>query len=243
MINPFDNVTMHYLNQLPAKYESLNQTMGLLLENELLQGGVMMSFFWWVWFRKSDRKIKDQEYVISGIGAATGVVLVARLMAHLLPFRERPLFNPELHFVLPQEYMKYHLIYWSSFPSDHAVLYFCLATSVFLASRRLGVLAYCHALLIVCLPRVYFGIHFPTDILAGALLGIGAANLFGSDRIRAFFTRLPLQWLETSPNLFFPNFFLATFVIATDFEPLRTVAVFSLRMTKALSHTTGLISH
>ncbi len=61
-----------------------------------------------------------------------------------------------------------------SFPSGHATFFFALATALFLSHRRVGILYYGVAL-VVCFGRVASGVHFPVDILGGALLGIGIA--------------------------------------------------------------------
>ena len=63
-----------------------------------------------------------------------------------------------------------------SFPSGHAALAFALATSVFLVHRRWGILFFVLALA-VGLGRIAAGIHWPTDILAGAIIGIASAFL------------------------------------------------------------------
>lgn len=64
----------------------------------------------------------------------------------------------------------------SSFPSGHASLYFALATGVYLYNKKLGYI-YLASAGLMGFARVFVGIHWPLDILAGAGLGIGTAFL------------------------------------------------------------------
>jgi undecaprenyl-diphosphatase len=59
----------------------------------------------------------------------------------------------------------------ASFPSGHASFYFALSTIVFYYNKKAGILFYIASFLIV-IARVFVGIHWPSDILAGAVLGI-----------------------------------------------------------------------
>ena len=62
-----------------------------------------------------------------------------------------------------------------SFPSDHATLAFAIAVSLILSGERKWGTVALVAAVFVALGRVYVGVHFPLDILAGALLGTGSA--------------------------------------------------------------------
>ena len=59
----------------------------------------------------------------------------------------------------------------SSFPSGHASFYFALSTIVYYYHKKAGIFFYISSFFIV-LARVFVGVHWPSDILAGAILGI-----------------------------------------------------------------------
>jgi undecaprenyl-diphosphatase len=66
----------------------------------------------------------------------------------------------------------------ASFPSDHAAGGFALAVIVWQAHdrwlRRLGWLMLALGVLL-CFARVYSGVHYPGDVIAGAIVGSGVA--------------------------------------------------------------------
>jgi len=61
-----------------------------------------------------------------------------------------------------------------SFPSGHATLYFAFAFVVFHFNRRWGYWFIAGAA-VISIARVMAGVHYPTDIIAGALIGWSAA--------------------------------------------------------------------
>ncbi|MEA2191812.1 MAG: hypothetical protein QOI73_1933 [Solirubrobacteraceae bacterium] len=55
-------------------------------------------------------------------------------------------------------------------PSDHATAAFAIAVAILLAHRLGGLLALAAATVLAA-GRVFMGVHYPSDVLAGALLG------------------------------------------------------------------------
>lgn len=60
----------------------------------------------------------------------------------------------------------------ASFPSGHSAASFAASFSVYLYNRKYGVLLMILSSLIA-LSRLYFYVHFPSDVVCGILLGIG----------------------------------------------------------------------
>lgn len=63
-----------------------------------------------------------------------------------------------------------------SFPSGHTIFIFALATGVLFFNRKLAYFFYASGLL-VALARVAGGVHYPSDIVGGALLGIATTTI------------------------------------------------------------------
>jgi membrane-associated phospholipid phosphatase len=93
-----------------------------------------------------------------------------------------------------------------SMPSSHAANWFCL-TMVFLVYYRRTVRAMLPLALLVCFSRVYNGVHYPGDVLAGAVLGAGysAAVIWLCDALWQFLGPrwFPL-WKGQLPSLIHP---------------------------------------
>jgi undecaprenyl-diphosphatase len=233
-MNPFDTSVIHFLNQFAQRSRFFDYLNGVVSTNQLLTAAPIVAIFWWAWFRDRENR-ENRRIIISSIFLCTAAIFVARALAVTLPYRERPLRNPLLQFRLPFDENPSILIRWSSFPSDHAVFLFCLATSVFFLSRRVGSAVLCYVF-IICGSLVYLGIHYPTDILAGAVLGTSIACLTLIEPFRDFLSSKPMLWAERSPTSFYPCFYLITFLFGTMFDSLRTIAAAAWRATHGFIH-------
>jgi undecaprenyl-diphosphatase len=155
------------------------------------------------------------------VGAAFTALCVARLLAVVLPFRARPF---EIAGGDPTAAYR-ALERWSAFPSDHAALFFALATGIAVMSRRLGALALIHAVVVITLPRLYLGLHYPTDMLAGAAIGALCALAATRERVWRCCAPPILAWSEGRHAPWFGAVaFVVTFEIATLFDSVRSGA-------------------
>ena len=80
-----------------------------------------------------------------------------------------------------------------SFPSGHATASFAAAWALFrMAPKKVGVPALLLAILIA-FSRLYVGVHYPTDVLAGAVIGVLcgeiSARLFKKERASRLFEK------------------------------------------------------
>jgi undecaprenyl-diphosphatase len=96
-----------------------------------------------------------------------------------------------------------------------------------MVSKRLGALAIAYAALI-SLPRIYTGIHYPTDILVGALLGIGIAFLAKVSSLRNI-ASVALNYLGRRPAYLYCLLFMLTFETAEMFDSLRQIGVLGIK--------------
>src|SRR5436309_13637517 len=75
------------------------------------------------------------------------------------------------------------------FPSDHATAAFAIAVAVLLRHRPLGLVALVGATLLA-VGRVAIGVHYPSDVLAGAALGAASALVLWAPPLRRQLDRL-----------------------------------------------------
>jgi undecaprenyl-diphosphatase len=226
-MNPVDVAMTTFLNQFARHSQLFDSLMVLLETNELLKGGLFMTLLWWYWFRQDHERDRSRDYIVPTVLLACVAVLLTRGIVAFLPFRTRPLHTPALHFLLPFAMNPRTLLGWSSFPSDHAVLFFALATGLFCISRQTGRWAALYVAVVICWPRLYLGIHWLTDILAGALIGVAMGALVLLPGIRATINRPCEQLRHTAPGAFYAGLFLLTTETMMLFDGVRHILVFA----------------
>ncbi len=59
----------------------------------------------------------------------------------------------------------------ASFPSGHATVFFALATAIYLYNKKVGIVFFIAAV-IISIARVLAEVHYPVDVIVGAVIGI-----------------------------------------------------------------------
>ena len=216
-MNGFDTSIVSWLNNFAHHSRTFDSSMVFLAGHDLYKGGVFMALVWWAWFRRRPDGASRRDYLLSGLAAAIVAVALARILAHALPFRERPVRASGFDFTNPYTMSSKLLEDWSSFPSDHAVLFFSLVTTLFFVWKPLGYFGAVYAVIFIMFPRVYLGLHWPTDILVGAAIGVAMGWIGSLPRVRSLVSKPCLALLEAQPGLFYAAFFIFTYQTAILF--------------------------
>jgi|SRR5580704_12754266 undecaprenyl-diphosphatase len=230
-MNSFDYNILVYLNHFGSHSPILTKVIVGIYQDSL-KLGLFVALIWWAWFDESHRahfQEAREKIVASLIGGMLCVGLV-RIMVLVLPFRQRPMSTPSLGLTFPIAAEGWGN--WSSFPSDHAALFSLLTVCLFSISRRLGLVALVDTVFLICLPRIFVGVHYPTDLIAGALMGIAAGYWLTREQVRSFLSRPMLQWLHVHPASFYASAFLFSFLLAHVFFPVTNIII----DTKLLAH-------
>lgn len=114
------------------------------------------------WRRRKNGEVADYIVAFVAGGIARGLTEIIRFFYH----HPRP--NIALHIVPLFPETSY------SFPSGHAVFFFALSAGVYRVNKKFGWILYILSA-VICAARVAAGVHWPSDIVAGMVLGIVVA--------------------------------------------------------------------
>jgi undecaprenyl-diphosphatase len=178
------------LNASAARSGTFNHLLMQANNNSFIK---MLPFAWMAaWYWNQAPIIANRRVVTRGLAGVCLGFFLGRILQTSLPMRLRPVHDAALGLTLPNGFSSDVLGGWSSMPSDHGAIFMALACMALALSRRWGALALLWAVAVALAPRVYFGEHYLSDMLAGMAIG-GVAAVVA--------LRTPLGWLAEAPVL------------------------------------------
>lgn len=161
-ISHVDYLVFQFINHWCVTFSALNPLMKFLSEKAeyLFYLGIIVYWF--------TRIHKHREMVIIALLSACVGFSIGSIISHFY-YRDRPFVQHVVNQLIEHSTN-------ASFPSDHAIGAFVIATAIWLFRKKDGAIWLVLAVLI-SFSRVWNGVHYPSDIIAGALLGVVSAFL------------------------------------------------------------------
>jgi undecaprenyl-diphosphatase len=213
---------LQFFSSFAINHKSFTDFIILLADNDLMKGGVLVTLCWYIWFADSGIKLEqNRKGIFNTILYSFVALFITRVAVHLSTFRPRPFLNKDLGLYISENLNILAFKNESSFPSDHATLFIALSYGIWKVNKKVGLFAILYSICMILVPRMYLGLHYPSDILIGSLIGIICVEIgFRFDfskKIDPYF----FGFVEKKPNIFYPLLFLLSYQIADLFEDSR----------------------
>lgn len=116
----------------------------------------------WLWFSKKNTRCQKRKEVLLALIIGLIAICITELIGSIY-FRPRPFVTHDVNLLISK------LSTDTSFPSTHSTGSFALAFSILKTNKSLGVVLLVFSVL-MALSRVFVGVHYPSDVLAGAII-------------------------------------------------------------------------
>lgn len=224
LIRSLDVNVYHFLNAY-AGHPLFDRLAAFEEENDLLKGGLLLAAYSYLWFRNDKDQDNRRRQMIAIFTGTLLAIVVCRIIADVVPFRIRPMYDPGLSRRPHSFSIVGNMERWSSFPSDTAAYFGALSFGLRLLFRRYGALLALYTAAWICLPRMFLGEHFLSEIIVGSSIGIATVWLCTkTDWLRLSVANGVLSFADARPGVFYAAAFLAFFEMGVMFGDLRSAA-------------------
>lgn len=156
-----DIALFEWINQWAGQNQVMDQLVMLLSKF----GPVVCCFpFVWLWFTRKGNRRQNRMLALFAI-AALALALGMNKVIEMIYFRPRPFTVLDVNLLSDKSALD------PSFPSNHSTGAFTLAFILFWKRKKTRTILLVFAALIA-LSRLYIGVHYPTDIAAGAIVAL-----------------------------------------------------------------------
>lgn len=169
MLSHLDYFVFQSINHLAVTDRFLNPLMELVAEKAEYLFFAAILFYWF--FQKSQNRKMVVEACLSAC-----VALGINVLLGMLFYRDRPFVAHHVNWLIPH-------VKNASFPSDHATAAFVIATAIWIWRKRDGWI-WLFLAAGIALSRVWTGVHYPLDVIAGMIIGVGTALAIHNSLIR-----------------------------------------------------------
>ncbi len=160
---PIDVKIFYFFNNLAGKSAVFDAT--VIFFADYLQYVMAAIFILFLYLTNRSNWQKFQIFLITAISMVIARFGVTNLIRFLYP-RPRPFMVYQVNQLISEGI--------NGFPSGHAALFFAMAAAIYFYNKKWGAWFFVAAVLMT-LSRVVAGVHYPSDILGGAVIGILSA--------------------------------------------------------------------
>jgi membrane-associated phospholipid phosphatase len=192
------------LNGMAGRSWMFDNLVSLTQDNDLVKAGIIGCCFFAAWYsgKTTDQMRAQRKILLTTLIAAVCVLGTTKVLSHTI-FLPRPAIESQKIFHLTGDELvemkrsnirvpldelsqKDHRDLLNgdvqtndlgSFPSDHAGFFLAISLGIFLASRRIGLVALGWTVFVILAGKMIQGAHAPIDIAAGAVVAISELSV------------------------------------------------------------------